>query len=218
VSRELVSSNQEDRYDSSAMRSQHNNGRRDDINKAKRACTCFVGNLPFASLESEIVAFMSLAGNVVDFKLIFDADKGRSKGYGFCRYADEHEMACAVRNLNGEKFSDGHVTRAICVRVSGDSGGMACDNENTNELPFGSVPVLLKPYIITHTKKHLKVLPSDVKESTELVGVLAQFKKDNIFQYNDILEANPHIRVYLSMYEIQASLKHYKLSCPSSGL
>lgn len=60
----------------------------------------FVGNIPYDIAETQIIDIFSEVGQVVGFRMVFDRDTGKPKGYGFCTYQD-HETACsAVRNLN----------------------------------------------------------------------------------------------------------------------
>eukprot|EP00842_Homolaphlyctis_polyrhiza_P006156 jgi/Hompol1/6541/HPOL_005016-RA len=61
---------------------------------------CAVGNLPFDMTETQITEILSEVGNVVSFRLVFDKDTGKAKGYGFCTFQDAETAASAVRNLN----------------------------------------------------------------------------------------------------------------------
>ena len=40
------------------------------------------------------------AGQVVNFRLVYDKETGRPKGFGFLEYTDVDAAAAAVRNLN----------------------------------------------------------------------------------------------------------------------
>jgi cleavage stimulation factor subunit 2 len=40
-------------------------------------------------------------GPVVSFRLVFEKETGKPKGFGFCTFADSETAASAVRNLNG---------------------------------------------------------------------------------------------------------------------
>ncbi|PIK50843.1 Cleavage stimulation factor subunit 2 [Apostichopus japonicus] len=39
--------------------------------------------------------------SVLSFRLVYDRDTGKPKGYGFCEYQDEETALSAMRNLNG---------------------------------------------------------------------------------------------------------------------
>lgn len=43
----------------------------------------------------------SEVGPVLSFKLVFDRETGKPKGYGFCEYKDQETALSAMRNLNG---------------------------------------------------------------------------------------------------------------------
>lgn len=60
----------------------------------------FVGNIPYDKTETQLIEIFSEVGNVLTFRLVFDRDTGKPKGYGFCTYQDYETAASAVRNLN----------------------------------------------------------------------------------------------------------------------
>ena len=47
-----------------------------------------------------MIDILSEVGTVVNFRLVFDRETGKPKGYGFCSYQDHETAASAVRNLN----------------------------------------------------------------------------------------------------------------------
>lgn len=61
----------------------------------------FVGNIAYEATESELVEMFGKVGPVVHFRLVFDRDTGKPKGYGFCEYADVDAANSAIRNLAG---------------------------------------------------------------------------------------------------------------------
>ncbi|EFA80084.1 hypothetical protein PPL_06906 [Heterostelium album PN500] len=76
--------------------------------------TIFIGNLPFDTLEEEIVEILSEAGNVVWFRTVFDKMTGRSKGYGFCEYNNHDQALIAANTLNNRIYK----ARAIRISLS----------------------------------------------------------------------------------------------------
>ena len=50
--------------------------------------------------EEQITDVFSSVGRVINFRLVYDRDTGRPKGFGFAEYADPEIAASAVRNLN----------------------------------------------------------------------------------------------------------------------
>ncbi|GAA5852699.1 hypothetical protein JCM8547_002593 [Rhodosporidiobolus lusitaniae] len=66
-----------------------------------RSKVVFVGNLPFDYTEEQFVEVFSSVGPVVSFRLVFDHNTGKPKGFGFCEYRDADTAASALRNLQG---------------------------------------------------------------------------------------------------------------------
>ncbi|ORX56436.1 hypothetical protein DM01DRAFT_1334918 [Hesseltinella vesiculosa] len=65
----------------------------------------FVGNIPFEFTEEQLIDVFKEVGPVASFRLLFDRESGRPKGYGFCEYYDAETAASAVRNLNNYELS-----------------------------------------------------------------------------------------------------------------
>ena len=59
-----------------------------------------MGNIPYDYAEEQLIDIFREVGTVVGFRLVFDRDTGKPKGYGFCEYEDVETAASAVRNLN----------------------------------------------------------------------------------------------------------------------
>lgn len=64
----------------------------------------FVGNVPYNMGEDQLIDAFKRVGQVVGFRLVFDRDSGKPKGYGFCEFADHDTALSAVRNLNGQEI------------------------------------------------------------------------------------------------------------------
>ncbi|GAB1303100.1 Cleavage stimulation factor subunit 2 [Apodemus speciosus] len=65
----------------------------------------FVGNIPYEATEEQLKDIFSEVGPVVSFRLVYDRETGKPKGYGFCEYQDQETALSAMRNLNGREFS-----------------------------------------------------------------------------------------------------------------
>jgi len=61
----------------------------------------FVGNIPYEATEEKLKDIFSQAGQVASFKLVYDRETGKPKGYGFCEYKDQETALSAMRNLDG---------------------------------------------------------------------------------------------------------------------
>jgi len=58
----------------------------------------FVGSIPYEMTEEQLIEIFRDVGPVLNFRLMFDRDTGRSRGYGFCEFADVETAASAIRN------------------------------------------------------------------------------------------------------------------------
>jgi len=50
--------------------------------------------------EEQLIDVFKSVGQVVGFRLVFDRETGKPRGYGFCEFADHETALSAVRNLN----------------------------------------------------------------------------------------------------------------------
>ncbi|RFU35196.1 hypothetical protein B7463_g1171, partial [Scytalidium lignicola] len=112
----------------------------------------FVGNIPYGLTEEQIIDIFSSAGKVVSFRLVYDRETGRPKGFGFAEYPDHDSAASAVRNLNDYEI----MNRKLRVDFSNDTGG---DDDasapagyqppqaplNGSQIPSGGAPVSSLP-------------------------------------------------------------------------
>jgi len=65
----------------------------------------FVGNIPYDATEEQLTEIFQEVGPVVSFRLVFDRETGKPKGYGFCEYRDSQTALSAMRNLNGYEMN-----------------------------------------------------------------------------------------------------------------
>ncbi|XP_012622845.2 cleavage stimulation factor subunit 2 isoform X2 [Microcebus murinus] len=109
----------------------------------------FVGNIPYEATEEQLKDIFSEVGPVVSFRLVYDRETGKPKGYGFCEYQDQETALSAMRNLNGREFSG----RALRV----DNAASEKNKEELKSLGTGA-PVIESPYGDT-------ISPEDAPES-----------------------------------------------------
>lgn len=64
-----------------------------------------VGNIPYDATEEKLKDIFSAVGPVVSFRLVYDRETGKPKGYGFCEYRDQETAMSAMRNLNGTELN-----------------------------------------------------------------------------------------------------------------
>ncbi|KAL5197735.1 hypothetical protein ABZP36_001247 [Zizania latifolia] len=61
----------------------------------------YVGNLSWGVDNSTLENLFSEQGNVLDAKVIYDRESGRSRGFGFVTYGSAEEVNNAISNLDG---------------------------------------------------------------------------------------------------------------------
>lgn len=93
-----------------------------------------VGNIPFGVPEEQLVNIFKEVGPVVSFRLVFDRDSGKPKGYGFCEYHDVETALCAVRNLNNHECNGRQLRVDFAENEPGarDSKGMSSYSDHSS--------------------------------------------------------------------------------------
>jgi len=64
----------------------------------------FVGNVPYNMTEDQLIDFFKQVGHVVGFRLVYDRETNKPRGYGFCEFGDHQTAQSAVRNLHGREI------------------------------------------------------------------------------------------------------------------
>ncbi|XP_020235774.1 28 kDa ribonucleoprotein, chloroplastic [Cajanus cajan] len=80
------------------------------------ALKVYVGNLPWDVDNTRLEQIFSEHGKIVNARVVYDRESGRSRGFGFVTMSDETEMNDAIAALDGQSL-DG---RAIRVSVAED--------------------------------------------------------------------------------------------------
>ncbi|XP_076930439.1 28 kDa ribonucleoprotein, chloroplastic-like [Bidens hawaiensis] len=76
--------------------------------------TMYVGNLPWDVDGERLEQIFREHGKVVNARIVYDRESGRSRGFGFVSMSSESEMNDAIENLDGQNLSG----RAIRVNVA----------------------------------------------------------------------------------------------------
>lgn len=70
----------------------------------------FIGGLSWGTTDESLASAFAVHGAVVDARVIYDRESGRSRGFGFVTYADPEEADAAARAMNGAEL-DGRAIR-----------------------------------------------------------------------------------------------------------
>ncbi|RPB05180.1 hypothetical protein L873DRAFT_1663738 [Choiromyces venosus 120613-1] len=87
----------------------------------------FVGNIPYGLTEEQITEIFSSVGRVLSFRLVYDRETGRPKGFGFAEYSDQETAASAVRNLDNHEIM-GRKLRVDFSHEGNATEGMGMDD------------------------------------------------------------------------------------------
>lgn len=105
----------------------------------RAARSVFVGNIPYEATEEQLKEIFNQAGTVVSFRLVYDRETGKPKGYGFCEYQDLETAQCAMRNLNNHDFNGRPLRVGVAAGEQGKDEGrlMQPGGGPMTESPFG---------------------------------------------------------------------------------
>ncbi|PWW79056.1 hypothetical protein C7212DRAFT_356258 [Tuber magnatum] len=101
----------------------------------------FVGNIPYGLTEEQIAEIFSSVGRVLSFRLVYDRETGRPKGFGFAEYSDQETAASAVRNLDNHEIM-GRKLRVDFSHEGSATEGMGMDDIMTQAGGSGVLPAL----------------------------------------------------------------------------
>ena len=85
--------------------------------REKEGRSVFIGNIPYGVSEEQICEIFGRIGTVINFRLVYDKETGKPKGYGFLEFTDADHSAAAIRNLNGHEI----MGRTLKVDYSNDN-------------------------------------------------------------------------------------------------
>ncbi|CAD6225719.1 unnamed protein product [Miscanthus lutarioriparius] len=77
----------------------------------------YVGNLPWQVDDSRLVQLFSEHGKVVDARVVYDRESGRSRGFGFVTMATQDELDDAIAALDGQFGSSAFWARSCSGHV-----------------------------------------------------------------------------------------------------
>ncbi|XP_051147164.1 glycine-rich RNA-binding, abscisic acid-inducible protein-like [Andrographis paniculata] len=85
---------------------------------------CFVGGLAWATTDYSLGQAFAQYGEVLESKIINDRETGRSRGFGFVTFRDEHAMRDAIEAMNGQDLDGRNITvNEAQSRGGGSNGG-----------------------------------------------------------------------------------------------
>lgn len=92
----------------------------------------YIGSIPYDQTEQQVLEIANTIGPVVNMKMMFDKETGKSKGYAFIEYKDVETAASAVRNLNNYSIGNRQLKCDFSTENSLSSGGNTGGNYGNN--------------------------------------------------------------------------------------
>ena len=136
----------------------------------------FVGNIPYDATEKQLEEVFQQVGDVVSFRLVYDKDSQKPKGYGFCEFKDADTASSAIRNLNNYEFSGRN------LRVDTAEQGLKRKMEMLHSAPGPKAPLFQQqggPIV----PSNVLPIPAGVPKSGEqITGMMKQMNKKQLYQ------------------------------------
>jgi len=144
----------------------------------------FVGNLPPDASAEEMKQLCSQVGEVILFRIVYDRETGKPKGYGFCEYRDSKLVDSAVELLHGfeHRGTSLYVRRANQEKQSNNNQSQSSHAQNGNNKKMAQ------------QKKKKKSSSSKRKSVDEITRVVSSFstseKREILSQMKVLIEQN----------------------------
>ncbi|KAM0680623.1 Cleavage stimulation factor subunit 2 [Glugoides intestinalis] len=153
----------------------------------KQGCSVFVGNIDFDIDEQKVIEELSAVGKVVSFRMMYDKNTGKSKGYGFCEYESPLIAETAMKTL---KISF--------------NGRPVKINYAENDLPQKPKDTAAKPLQIDSIVSVLDTF--DQNNLREVIDYLKKMAIDQPTQLKELLDRNPSLVVSILTVLVKLNL------------
>ncbi|KAH3667928.1 hypothetical protein WICMUC_005141 [Wickerhamomyces mucosus] len=92
----------------------------------------YIGSIPYDQTEQQILDIARSIGPVINLKMMFDKETGKSKGFAFVEYKDIETASSAVRNLNNYSIGNRQLKCDFSTENSLSNGNNSNSNANSN--------------------------------------------------------------------------------------
>jgi cleavage stimulation factor subunit 2 len=92
------------------------------LKMSNNAAKVFIGNIPYDATEEQLTKIFEEVGPVVSFRLLFDRNSGKPRGFGFCEYRDADTAQSAIRNLSGRDINGRDLRVSSAEKETQDDG------------------------------------------------------------------------------------------------
>ena len=145
----------------------------------------FVGNIPYEVTEEKLKEIFSAVGPVLSFKLVYDRENGKPKGYGFAEFADPETASSAMRNLNGYEIG-GRTLRVDSASTSGSNQQQQQQQQQTMDGQQQMMQQQLQQQIQAQMEPKPYGDPVDPKDAPEAISkTVASLPPEEMFKLMD---------------------------------
>ncbi|PLW54329.1 hypothetical protein PCANC_04935 [Puccinia coronata f. sp. avenae] len=157
----------------------------------------FVGNLPYShsdELQKQLEQVFGTVGPVSNFRIAYEKETGKPRGFGFCEYFDTQTADSAIRNLQGIEIG-GRALRLDFADVGNhdtrDAGGRPPPPKGLPpDLPRGQ-PLAAGQTATDQISQTLAAIPP--AQLAEITGQMKQLVASAPDQARQLLNANPQL-------------------------
>ncbi|ORY48157.1 hypothetical protein BCR33DRAFT_753303 [Rhizoclosmatium globosum] len=144
--------------------------------------------------EQQLIEIFKEVGPVVSFRLVFDKETGKAKGFGFCTFQDSEIAASAVRNLNNFDIGGRQLRIDFAESDTKDEPPPMRDDDRSgrgSSSSYAHKPVIATGSSTDAINKALETIPSQqLLEAMAQLKLLALNAPD---QVRTILSSNPQL-------------------------
>ncbi|ORY02712.1 hypothetical protein K493DRAFT_79620 [Basidiobolus meristosporus CBS 931.73] len=160
------------------------------MSQVKNPRAVFVGNIPYELTEEQLIDIFKEVGPVVSFRLVFDRETGRPKGYGFCEFLDAETASSAVRNLNNYDVG-GRQLRVDYTENDATSNAAGRDGDgfhNSNDPRLSASQSVPSTESVSNTISNM-----NTNQLAELMSQMKSFAQQSPEQARSVLTKNPQL-------------------------
>jgi cleavage stimulation factor subunit 2 len=171
----------------------------------------FIGNIPFDLSEEQLIDIFKEVGPITNFRLMFDKDTGKPRGFAFCEYPDSETAGSAIRNLNGFDVGGRHLkvdyadSEMPSAAPSGHSQSMF---HQGFQQPFQQLPQEQQQHVYANSLEEINATLAGMSNQ-QLIDLISQAKAlaiANPEQARLMLQSNPQMTFALFQAMLQTNL------------
>ncbi|VVT49111.1 uncharacterized protein SAPINGB_P002109 [Magnusiomyces paraingens] len=151
----------------------------------------YVGSIPYDQTEEQILDIFKSVGPVASFRLVFDKDSGKSKGFGFVEYHDTETAASAVRNLNNYQIGSRNLKVDFSHETSITAPTLVSYPEvSLPQLPHGTMPA---PGVTAHDSVNKTLMKLTRDQMLDVILDLKTMSQKNPLLACELFRVSPQL-------------------------